>query len=319
MTDTLIVLVHGAWHSSAHWAATQRSLAALGVASVAVDLPGHGAGAPLPSGYLRAGQPGLATERSPLADISMRDNAVAVLDVLARVRSRFRRVVLAGHSAGGGPVSAAAEEAPELLDQLVYLSAFVPAGRPRFFDYLGSPENASAVSIPPVADPAMLGAVRINPLSEDPGTVATIRRSLFGDEPVSSDGWRLLLQPDLPLAIPSTPVTVTAARWGRLPRTFIRLADDLALPPAAQDLMVAEADAAAPDRPFELRDLPGGHSPFLTRPHDLATLLAEIATGERPEIATGSEAEIATGERAGIAVGPEAGIATGRKTESSAA
>jgi pimeloyl-ACP methyl ester carboxylesterase len=210
----------------------------------------------------------------------MRDNAAAVLGVLARVRSRFRRVVLVGHSAGGGPVSAAAEEAPELLDHLVYLSAFVPAGRPRFFDYLATPENASAVGIPPIADPAILGAYRINPLSTDPGMVATIHRSLLGSpldySPPRTDGWRLLLQPDLPLAIPSTPVPVTPARWGGVARTFIRLTGDLAMPVPVQNLMVQEADAATPDRPFEVRDLPGGHSPFITRPDALATLLAEI-------------------------------------------
>ncbi|GLY97280.1 alpha/beta hydrolase [Actinoplanes sp. NBRC 103695] len=283
MTDTLIVLVHGAWHSSVHWVATQRALTGLGVASAAVDLPGHGVDAPVPSGYLRAGQPGITTERSPLADISMRDNVDAVLSVLTQVRSRFRRVVLVGHSASGGVVSGVAEEAPELLDHLIYLSAFVPAGRPRFFDYLESPENATAVGIPPVADPAILGTFRINPLSDDPDVVATIHRSLLGsssdDAPASpdTDGWRLLLQPDLPLAIPSTPVPVTAARWGSIARTFIRLTGDLALPVLTQDLMIQEADAAIPDRRFAVRDLPGGHSPFVTRPAELATLLADIA------------------------------------------
>lgn len=268
-----------------HWAATQRALTGLGLASVAVDLPGHGVDAPVPSGYLRVGQPGFTTERSPLADISMRDNVEAVLGVLAQVRNRFRRVVLVGHSAGGGVVSGAAEEAPELLDHLVYLSAFVPAGQPRFFDYLESPENAAAVGIPPVADPAILGTFRINPLSDDPDVVATIHRSLLGssgdDTPASPspDGWRLLLQPDLPLAIPSTPVSVTAAQWGSIPRTFIRLTGDLALPVPVQDLMVREADAVTPDHRFAVRDLPGGHSPFVTRPAELATVLADIAAG----------------------------------------
>lgn len=47
-TGTVFVLVHGAWHSSGQWAATQRALAGLGAASVAVDLPGHGFDAPCP-------------------------------------------------------------------------------------------------------------------------------------------------------------------------------------------------------------------------------------------------------------------------------
>ncbi|WP_208025884.1 alpha/beta fold hydrolase [Amycolatopsis acidicola] len=52
LTGTAFVFVHGAWHSSGQWAATRRALAGLGAASVAVDMPGHGFDAPLPSDCL---------------------------------------------------------------------------------------------------------------------------------------------------------------------------------------------------------------------------------------------------------------------------
>lgn len=111
VNDTVLVLVHGAWHGSWQWAATQRALAGLGAASLAVDMPGHGFDVPLPSGYLLPGQPGLLTEKSQLAAVTMDDCADAVLDTLRRVR-RYGRVVLVAHSAGGGPASLAAERAP---------------------------------------------------------------------------------------------------------------------------------------------------------------------------------------------------------------
>ncbi|AEW98328.1 alpha/beta fold hydrolase [Streptantibioticus cattleyicolor] len=274
LSGSVFVLVHGAWHSSAQWAPTQRALAALGAASVAVDLPGHGFDAPLPSGYLRPGQPGLSTERSPLAAVTMDDCAEAVLDTLRRSR-RYRDVVLVSHSAGGGPASLAAERAPELVDRIVYVSAFVPGGRPRFFDYLGAPENATALGGGlTLGDPEALGAVRINPLSPDPGYVEELRRTHYHDTPADRfDRWRHALTPDLPWAVPTTPVTLTARRWGRLRRTYLRCADDRALAPAAQDLMVAEADRAFPADPFTVRTLPGSHSPFAARPDDLAAAL----------------------------------------------
>ncbi|WP_435174562.1 alpha/beta fold hydrolase [Actinacidiphila sp. bgisy145] len=274
-TDTVFVLVHGAWHSSAQWAATQRALAGPGTASVAVDLPGHGFDAPLPTGYLLPGQPGLLTEKSPLAAVTMDDCAEAVLNVLRQVR-HHRTTVLVAHSAGGGPASLAAERAPELVDRIVYLSAFVPGGRPRFFDYLGSPENATALGQHlNLGDAAALGAVRINPLSTDPAYVDELRQTHYHDTPPDRfDRWRTALSPDLPLAIPTAPVTLTAARWGRIPRTFLRCAEDQALAPAAQDLMIAEADRAFPDNPFTVRTLPGSHSPFAARPSELAAALA---------------------------------------------
>ncbi|GAA0450755.1 alpha/beta fold hydrolase [Streptomyces olivaceiscleroticus] len=271
---TVFVLVHGAWHGSWQWAATQRALAGLGAASVAVDLPGHGFDAPLPSGYLLPGRPGLLTERSQLADVTMDDCAAVVLDTLRRVR-RYRRVVLVAHSAGGGPASLAAERAPELVDRIVYLSAFVPGGRPRFFDYISAPENAAARGRSlNLGDPQALGAVRIDPLSPDPAYVEELRQTHYQDTPADRfDRWRSALSPDLPLAIPATPVLLTAARWGRIPRTFLRCAEDQALPTAIQDLMIAEADRSMPDEPFTVHTLPGSHTPFAARPQQLAETL----------------------------------------------
>ncbi|MFI5589445.1 alpha/beta hydrolase [Amycolatopsis sp. NPDC051758] len=274
---TTVVFVHGAWHSSLHWAATQRALAARGVPGVAVDLPGHGVTAPLPSGYLRPGQPGLATERSSLAGLTAEQLVDALVADLAEVRRGCERVVLVAHSAGGGPASAAVERHPELADHLVYLSAFVPAGRPRFGEYVEAPENAGAVQVPRAGDHETIGAFRINPLSPDDGEIETIRRSFLGDWPADRPGWRLTLHPDEPVASLAGEFRVTAARWGRVPRSYIRLTDDLALPSATQDLMIAEADRAAPDTPFAVYSLPGGHSPFLTRPGELAELLDRIA------------------------------------------
>ncbi|MFI0976251.1 alpha/beta fold hydrolase [Streptomyces sp. NPDC021093] len=273
-TDAVFVFVHGAWHSSAQWAATQRALTALGAASTAVDLPGHGFEAPLPSGYLQPGQPGLLTEKSALATVTMDDSAETVLDTLRRAR-RHRRVVLVAHSAGGGPASLAAERAPELVDEIVYLSAFVPAGRPRFYGYLGSPENATERDQGlNLGDPEELGAVRINPLSPDPAYVEELRQTYYQDiAPDRFDRWRTALSPDLPLSIPSTPVIVTPQRWGRVPRTFLRCADDQAIPTAVQDLMIEEADRAVPGNPFTVRTLPGSHSPFAARPRELAAAL----------------------------------------------
>lgn len=273
-TDTVFILVHGAWHSSGQWAATQRALAVLGAASMAIDLPGHGFDAPLPSGYLQPGQPGLLTEKSALATATMDDSAGAVLDALRQAR-RHPRVVLVAHSAGGGPATLAAERAPELVDEIVYLSAFVPAGRPRFFDYLGSPENATARGQSlNLGDPEELGAVRINPLSQDPAYIEELRQTHYHDTPLDRfDRWRTALSTDLPLAIPTTPVIVTPDRWGSIPRTFLRCADDQALPTAVQDLMIAEADRAMPGKSFTVRTLPGSHSPFAARPHELAAAL----------------------------------------------
>jgi pimeloyl-ACP methyl ester carboxylesterase len=280
--ETLLVLVHGAWHSSLHWASTQRHLASLGVASLAVDLPGHGVNAPVPSGYFTAGQPGLESEKSAVADISLQDGASMLTNVLAGVRAQVGRLVVVAHSANGGVASMVAEQAHQLVDQLVYLAAFVPAGRPRFTDYHNAPEWASAIKFPMVGEPAELGAYRVNYLSADPGVIESLRMALLGDLPADvGDGWRQFLHPDEPLESLAAPVEVTAGRWGRIPRAYVRLIDDMAFPVAAQDLMIAEADRLTPDTPFTVHSLAGGHSPFVTRPAELAELLVTISAASR--------------------------------------
>lgn len=277
-SETVVLLVHGAWHSALHWTATQRFLAGHGIASIAIDLPGAGLDAPVPTGYLQLGQPGLASEKSALYDITLQHATDVVIDALVGIRTRYRNVILVAHSAGGAPASAAAEQAPELLDQLVYLSAFVPAGRPRFAAYVGAGENAEAVRIPPIGDPEELGAYRINPLSPDPAVTDVLRRAFLNDLPAdSADSWRQFLHPDHPISSLTTPVPVSPERWGRISRTYLRLTDDRALPPATQDLMISEADQMVPDQPFQVHSLPGGHSPFVTRPAELATVLATIS------------------------------------------
>lgn len=84
-------------------------------------MPGHGFDAPLPTGYLQPGQPGLSTEKSALAAMTMDDGAEAVLGALRQAR-RHRRVVLVAHSAGGGLV------APQVLS---LIQVATPAARPR--------------------------------------------------------------------------------------------------------------------------------------------------------------------------------------------
>ncbi|MEK8170095.1 alpha/beta fold hydrolase [Streptomyces sp. M19] len=71
-------------------------------------------------------------------------------------------------------------------------------------------------------------------------------------------------------------MALTAGRWGGVPRTFLRCAEDRALPPATQDLMIAEADRAMPAHPFTVHTLPGGHSPFAARPRELAEALLAV-------------------------------------------
>ncbi|MFF3442342.1 alpha/beta hydrolase [Streptosporangium sp. NPDC002721] len=122
-----MILVHGAWHGSWCWASVTPHLAARGIPSVGVDLAGHGLNGRPP--FARSARPfdpaALATELSPVASVSVRDAAEALVDRI-RLAGNGEPCVVVAHSLGGVIATAAAELAPELFAHLVYLSAYVP-------------------------------------------------------------------------------------------------------------------------------------------------------------------------------------------------
>src|SRR5262249_33473833 len=67
------LLVHGAWHSAAHWNRVAEHLTARGHRVDAIDLPGSGLDARYPHAYLSRNEEALATELSPVSDVNLAD------------------------------------------------------------------------------------------------------------------------------------------------------------------------------------------------------------------------------------------------------
>lgn len=276
------VFVHGAWHGGWCWSETVRLLALQGFPSVALDLPGHAAQARFPAAYLARPQDtaALATEVSPLAALTLndfRDHTLAVIRGLVAAGSG--PVILVGHSLGGATLSAVAEAEPTLIRRLVYLTAFVPVALPTVLGYL-TRDDFVASEVPPlfVADPAVVGASRLNVDATDATYRAGLRSAFYHDaSDTAFAAVANLLTPDEPLQAFTTPVNATAARWGKVPRTFIRCTADHAIPIAVQDRMIAEADAFTPGNAFVQKTLGTSHSPFITAPTDVVAALVASA------------------------------------------
>jgi pimeloyl-ACP methyl ester carboxylesterase len=271
------LLVHGAWHSAMHWDAVAAILAGRGRRVLAIDLPGHGLKAKFPEAYLRQDLAALATEPSPLKDVTL-DDYVAAVATAARGLARHGPVTVVGHSVGGLAITRAAEAIPELIHRLVYLTAFCPVRLPNVSGYDKLPENARVRRGPRIGDPKQTGALRMNPRSNDPAHIEDLRQTFYNDVPREAFlPYAHALTPDVPLLPMTADARGTRDRWGRVPRSFIRCALDNAIPIALQDRMIREADAFTLENRFDVKTLEAGHSPFASQPEQLAAILTGLA------------------------------------------
>jgi len=277
------LLVHGSWHSSAHWQRLAPLLSAAGHAVIAPDLPGHGLSARFPKSYFQ--RPidiaAFSSEPSPLASVTLDQYVSAVAEsVDLALQADWGPIVLVGHSMGGVTTTAIAETHSKQIHHIVYLAAFMPGHGASALDYLGAPEAAGGAFGPLLlGDPAKTGCARIDMRSADPKYVAALQFALYNDvDPPTFQAAANLLTPDDPIGHFATPAVRTLAKWGSVPRSYIRTLKDHALPLALQDRFIRETASFAPDNPTRTFDIDSGHSPFLSKTQVLAEILLEIAS-----------------------------------------
>lgn len=232
------VLVHGSWHGAWNWHKIVPRLEAAGHRAIAIDLPGHG------------------RDRRPVGSVTLADCVGAVCDA---VDAQVDPVVLVGHSRSGIVISQAAEERPDRVKRLVYLAAFlVPHGRAMLPYALRDRESLVLPNV------TMNEAEGSHMLREE-----AYRAALYAD--CSDEDIALctaLLTPE-PNAPASTPLRLTPERFGRVPRTYIECTQDRAVSIRAQREMHAAL-------PCDVITMEASHSPFFSKPDELARHLAAL-------------------------------------------
>ncbi|MEV6636961.1 alpha/beta fold hydrolase [Actinoplanes sp. NPDC051470] len=280
-SSTPVVLVHGFWHGTWCWSLVTQELAVRGVPSVAVDLDGHGLKNHSPAArWQRPFDPSAyADEVSAVVAVNA-SSAAATLVAQLRQIGRGQPCVVVAHSMGGTVATLAAELAPELISELVYLAAFAPSGRPALA-YVFSEENAGELVSPNlIGDPAAIGALRLD--TGDAGRRAALREAFYQDvDEGTAEAALTLLGTDGPIGIAAEPIMVTADRFGSIPHTYVVCRQDNALRPALQRRLITEIDALSA-RPTRVIELDSSHSPFFSQPAVLADSIVDVRrTAER--------------------------------------
>jgi len=175
----------------------------------------------------------------------LREDAEAVR---AAVEAIGGPVVVVAHSYGGIPTTEGLTDLPN-VQHLVYLASYVADVDESLFSLHGAPDPDSTEGLFPIGtDP------RARLYADVPEAVADVAVS------------RLVDQRRQPFAD-----HVTRAAWHTVPSTYIVAENDAAIPVQLQERMAPRAKS--------IRRMPTSHSPFLSRPAELAALLDEIARG----------------------------------------
>ena len=233
------ILIHGALHGGWCWYKIVALLEQQGHTVVAPDLPGHG------------------LDKTPVSEVTLTAYVDSVCSV---VDAQPEPVVLVGHSMGGGIITQVAEERPDKVKVLVYLTAALPPNG----ETMTQGVQKDCESLFPhnfvLSDDQKSGTVRTEAL----------RDMFYGDcsdEDIALAKALLVPQAVAPL---NAPAKTSAANFGRVPRVFIECLQDRALTPARQKQLYT----AQPCQQVITMDT--SHSPFFSAPGELAAHLAAL-------------------------------------------
>ncbi|BBY37989.1 hypothetical protein MMAN_21230 [Mycobacterium mantenii] len=241
------VFVHGGFHAAWCWTRTIVELKKLGHEAVAVDVPGHGA---------RLGEE---------ATLDQRCSAI-----VSAVRAGD---VLVGHSGGGFDATLAADAVPELISHIVYLAAGLPREGRTYPEAMAMRNREDGEFDSDVGQ--MLGYLRF----ADDGSMwmADFGRTweyFYHDCDQRTARWAFeRLGPERFGENASRPVSIPAFWAADLPRSFILCLQDHAMPRWL-------ADTVAHRLGVEQLSIDTSHSPFLSRPRELAELLVHATSTE---------------------------------------
>jgi pimeloyl-ACP methyl ester carboxylesterase len=242
------VFVHGGFHAGWCWSHTVAELEKIGHTGIAIDLPGHG------------------TRLDEESTLTNRRKAVAAVLQPGDV--------LVGHSGGGFDATLGADSAPELVSHIVYLAAALPREGRSYTDAMTMGSDGAEFFDTAAGD--MLSHLHF--ADDGAMTFADIdgaRQYFYHDCDDETVRWAFeRLGPERFGETTVAPVSVPNFWAADIGRSFIRCEQDRAYPRWLAELVCKRLGV-------EPLTIDASHSPFLSRPAELAELLVH-ATTTRP-------------------------------------
>ena len=182
--------------------------------------------------------------------------ARTVIEAIDAVAPGDDDVVVVGHSLAGLAVPVIASWRP--VRRMVFLGAMVPVPGQVYADYLATQPDAVTFQADVGAD------------EDEPGVLPwrAAREGFYQDcpEPVARRAWERLRPQGFTVFTEQCPIDT----WPEVPSTYILMTDDRAVGPDWSRRVAQERIGA------DLIELPGSHSPFYSRPAELAETLSRL-------------------------------------------
>ncbi|CAM4514670.1 hypothetical protein FHS16_005987 [Paenibacillus endophyticus] len=234
------VLVHGSWHGAWCWERIVPILEEAGHRVIVIDLPAHG------------------KDHTPLTEVNLKsytDCLSAVLD------KESEKVILVGHSMAGVVITQTAEYFPEKIEKLVYLCAYLPVnGQTLLQISQNEKKEKESPSIVIISEDQTFMDIKDE----------LIKDSFYGDcseEDVIKAKEKLCLEPLAPFF---TPVNLTDARFGMIPRVYIETLKDKAISISLQRDMYTVSPCN------QVITMDSDHSPFFSHTEELCSHLIQL-------------------------------------------
>ncbi|MGD9209408.1 MAG: alpha/beta fold hydrolase [Desulfobacteraceae bacterium] len=225
------LLIHGAWHGSWCWDGVIGELEKSGHTAEAVTLPGH--------------QPDAERSNIQFSDYTEK--------IITKLNQQPSPVILVGHSSAGFMLQAVAPKAPEKIERLIFLNAFIlPNGKSQFD------------LVPPEVAEGMTAAANASPDNCVPVMEDFVRNMLMAKEPVELQDALIKHLIPQPIALFQTPVDTQGFEKLSIPKTVIFCKDDASLPPSAYLAMAQELGT------YNLVEVDGSHEALITNPSIVA-------------------------------------------------
>lgn len=232
------VLIHGAWHGGWCWEGVIEELERVGHTAEAPTMPGHNPG----------------DDRSKVTSNTYVDKIVEVL------KRQTKPVILVGHSSAGFLMQTAAPKAPEKIERLIFLNAFIlPNGKSQFD------------LVPKEASEGMTAAAKASPDNSVPVIEDFVRNMLMAGEPTEKQNALISRLVPQPIALFTSVLNTENFEKLTVPKSVVFCKNDASLPPGAF-LEMAKGLGE-----YELIEVDGSHEALFTHPEVVAEGLIKAA------------------------------------------